>query len=514
MKTTAPLILIVDDDRIHLEVTQRQLDRSGYRTVACLSPTRALQEVKSRGIESFDAVLTDYSMPEMDGIELAQWILNKDESLRVVLVTAMGNKAVVQQAMRAGLYSYVEKPFSTKELEQTIQDAVASTKKRRAVLQMQESAARITQMHHRILDLSNLGKVPGLGYYFRSHGAVGGDYLQFFNLDADSVALIAADVAGHDLYSTYVSAYFLGALHAKIRNRLPLDALFKSMNDFIINVLNTPSYELSASGFPLQSSISMALITYSRATKTLTTLNHGLPMPVLVQNHQVISLDVPRSPLGWSSIIGQAHPIEGIEAGQLYLWSDGVETVARARKLNPFSLLYHFLIAKQTAAEAKEILQDDISALCYDLAGRQKKPTLLFHAELEAQPLSNIDDLEEEWHRSLQLCLLQVSEICFHELILVMRELVLNGLAYGVPNPDGDSVTLSLFREPGESALYIRFTDAGTGHAYNLEATPEELLQQLQRSTSGLYIIRCLTHRIKMERRGACLLIEFILRTE
>jgi CheY-like chemotaxis protein/anti-sigma regulatory factor (Ser/Thr protein kinase) len=504
-------ILFVDDDPILREVIRRQLEGFGFTAIACADAAAAKKEIISQRPDFFDAVLTDYMMPECNGLEFSEWLLSLDASIRIIILTALGSKQVVQRAMQVGLYSYLEKPTSSTDILQILCLAVTETRRRRAILSMEESAGRILRKHQQVLTRSNLKTTPGLVSTTRSYEKVGGDYLQVVHTEEGQVSLIGADVAGHDLYSTYISAYFLGTLHTKISSGQPLLNLFSSLNSFILSSLNSTNNEEDPSELPIVSSISLALVNYCPEKHTLTTLNHGLPGPLLVRDHEVTPLGQGYSPLGWAAQIGEPTTLSEIASGSLYLWTDGIECWAQALRVNSYTLMYLLLTKKKQPEEFLEPPQDDLSVLCYDLTGTPSQPTLLFYQVLEAQTLSNIDSLEEEWCRSLLMSLDSVSDTCISSILLIMRELVLNGLQYGIKNPASDQISLSLFRVPEEPTLYIRFIDPGLGHAFNLELTNEEFLEQVKRSTSGLYIVKSLAHKIQQQRGGADLLIEFKL---
>src|SRR2546430_1287639 len=75
-------------------------------------------------LEGVDAVVTDYSMPEMDGVQLLQAVDERDESLPVVMLTANGSERVAVRAMKSGAYEYVTKPFDIDEISLVIDRAL------------------------------------------------------------------------------------------------------------------------------------------------------------------------------------------------------------------------------------------------------------------------------------------------------------------------------------------------------------------------------------------------------
>ncbi|TMA16197.1 MAG: sigma-54-dependent Fis family transcriptional regulator, partial [Deltaproteobacteria bacterium] len=71
-----------------------------------------------------DAVVTDFAMPGMDGVQLVQAIHDRDESLPVILLTAHGSERVAVQAMKSGAYDYLTKPFDAEEFSVVVDRAL------------------------------------------------------------------------------------------------------------------------------------------------------------------------------------------------------------------------------------------------------------------------------------------------------------------------------------------------------------------------------------------------------
>ena len=110
---SAEKILIVDDEAGMQRLLARILDRQGYETLTVGSAKEALQLINS---DSFDLVLTDIQMPGMNGLELLREIKAFDPSLPIIVVTAYGTVESAVEALRAGAYDYITKPFETDEI--------------------------------------------------------------------------------------------------------------------------------------------------------------------------------------------------------------------------------------------------------------------------------------------------------------------------------------------------------------------------------------------------------------
>ena len=116
--------LIVDDEPVQVETLRRGLRTKGYKVVGALSGQEALNMIAD-DVEGIDLVLTDYSMPGMNGIELAQAIHRDREDLPVIMMTAYGQKDLVIEALRSHCSGFLEKPFAFEEMMREIDRVTA-----------------------------------------------------------------------------------------------------------------------------------------------------------------------------------------------------------------------------------------------------------------------------------------------------------------------------------------------------------------------------------------------------
>jgi len=101
------IVLVVDDDPSVLSATGRILRRAGYSVIAASGPLKALEQSRAFPAE-IHLLLTDVTMPDMNGIVLAQEILTQRERIRVLLMSGNGN---VQSRL-----TLLKKPFHTAQL--------------------------------------------------------------------------------------------------------------------------------------------------------------------------------------------------------------------------------------------------------------------------------------------------------------------------------------------------------------------------------------------------------------
>ena len=101
-------ILVADDAMFMRNRTSKLLTANGYEVVQASNGEEA---VKRYFEEKPDVVLMDITMPVLDGIEALKQMKAGDPDARVVMVTAMGQKSMVLEAIKAGAKDFVIKPF-------------------------------------------------------------------------------------------------------------------------------------------------------------------------------------------------------------------------------------------------------------------------------------------------------------------------------------------------------------------------------------------------------------------
>jgi len=118
-RATTGRVLVVDDDKSLLVGLGALLRSAGHEVILAHSGKEALGLLQ--GIE---AVVTDYAMPEMTGVELIQALRQRDQTLPAVLLTAHGSETVEARAVKAGAYQYVTKPIDSDNLLLVVERAL------------------------------------------------------------------------------------------------------------------------------------------------------------------------------------------------------------------------------------------------------------------------------------------------------------------------------------------------------------------------------------------------------
>ncbi|MFZ5570417.1 MAG: response regulator [Thermodesulfobacteriota bacterium] len=118
----AEKVLLIDDEEEFIEALGERMRARGMIVTATTSPVQALKQVEE---ESYDAVVLDLQMPEMDGIEALKIMKNKRPELQVILLTGHASVQKGIEAMKLGAMDLIEKPADFETIAAKIHRAQA-----------------------------------------------------------------------------------------------------------------------------------------------------------------------------------------------------------------------------------------------------------------------------------------------------------------------------------------------------------------------------------------------------
>ncbi|MDZ7596907.1 MAG: response regulator [Desulfobacterales bacterium] len=116
----AEKVLLVDDEKDFLDVMAERMRARGMEVKTASTPSEALALVAN---ESFDAIILDLQMPEMDGLETLKKIKSKKPELQIILLTGHATVQKGVEAMKLGAMDLLEKPADLSDLTAKIQAA-------------------------------------------------------------------------------------------------------------------------------------------------------------------------------------------------------------------------------------------------------------------------------------------------------------------------------------------------------------------------------------------------------
>lgn len=219
---TTPLkskILIVEDEPIAQALYRHYLSDS-YQVDVVMNGIEALKACQAH---TYDLVLSDVHMPDMDGLALREQLLKRNENLLTpfIFLSGEGSDALIEQANGLGIEAFLRKPIDKATLRQSVERALYRTGQLKAAVSDQLSK----RMRQSLLCFEP-AQTPFWAIEQRSISSQlgGGDFFQSFELkdedDQPVTLLLLADVEGHDqeakFFAHAYAGYFRGVINSFI----------------------------------------------------------------------------------------------------------------------------------------------------------------------------------------------------------------------------------------------------------------------------------------------------------
>ena len=113
-------VLVVDDEEIIRNFLSEVLGDK-YDVSLASDGDEAIEQIKKR---RFDLIITDLKMPRLPGEEVVKFAQQRDPTSKVIVISGFSSLYTVSQSINNGACAFIAKPFSIKELIQTVADAV------------------------------------------------------------------------------------------------------------------------------------------------------------------------------------------------------------------------------------------------------------------------------------------------------------------------------------------------------------------------------------------------------
>jgi phosphoserine phosphatase RsbU/P len=211
--TTAPTILIIDDDHTTVLLLEAILQQEGYRTRSA-PDGRAGREAVAR--EHPDLVLLDVQMPGENGFAVCRHLQDDPATadIPVLFLSAEDDVASRVSGLDAGAVDYVTKPFSRAEVMARVRTHLRLSRAYRSLVELQ--AERLQQVAHAqqaILPRPERMPAARFAVSYRPLVEAGGDFYDVIEVGEQVIDYLVTDVSGHDLGSSLSTAAVKALLH-------------------------------------------------------------------------------------------------------------------------------------------------------------------------------------------------------------------------------------------------------------------------------------------------------------
>lgn len=510
------IVIVVEDDPYSLDFMESSLRRAGYTVKSAVSTAKAREAIQQVGLENVQAVISDYRLPKETGTEFIRWLLTQDRHLATVIVTAQGEKTVVQETLTAGAIDYLEKPVTHKVIQNCVARAVAHTRQQRKYAADQRGLKALEQ-----LDLLLKGQVDAnvaerMEIYYHPLHEVGGDFYNIYDRPGGGLVLLIGDVSGHDFGSGYVSTYFHGMLKGSLAAGAEIQSTLQ-----LFNASLNGSKRMETANFPTRFSLSLAVLEIDADFATGQHWNYGFPPIEVVNRHGFVHQGkYGNPPLGWLAEINmQAQRLKFADVEWIYFYTDGIIDYAAQLDIDRFSLLYILFNQHGAVGRLPTEPNDDILSIRFKVnPDKPVKETFepILSEQYAGSEIEHIDHLQSVWRRSLVFALQDQMGDRLYDLLICVREGMINALVHGCDSASDKFAQLQMSYQKDRQLVRVRIDDPGKGHEFDLQKRVNEIAQGAGTVNRhlGLGIIQHLSDEFGIENRGSSLLFDFYVDPE
>lgn len=145
-------ILVVDDEEVVVSLVQDALEEEGFTVITSEDPHKAM---KISDEQQIDLLITDIRMPNMNGIDMAKSIHQKNPNIAVIFMTGYANLNSAKEAIKQGASDYILKPFELTEIRQAVFKAVEQLQKEAKVTTTTEQLNQLSDFNQMLFEVGD-----------------------------------------------------------------------------------------------------------------------------------------------------------------------------------------------------------------------------------------------------------------------------------------------------------------------------------------------------------------------
>ncbi|MCH7681846.1 SpoIIE family protein phosphatase [candidate division KSB1 bacterium] len=301
-----PTVMVVDDEEMVTKTLAAFLAlETDYQVVTFQSPQEALKSLKQKPV---DIVISDFLMPDMDGLQFFTEVKKLYPDVARILLTGYADKENAIKAInQVGIYQYIEKPWDNEALKMAIRNGIQSGSLKKVlgekiseldlVLLERDRLSESNEIFKEELSLARnvqqsmlpetFPQMNGITIATKYQPAleIGGDLFDVISLADEKVAVLMADVTGHGIQAALITSVIKSAFSAfRDRDVSPADILI-FMNRILVKIL--PRAMFAAAG----------VLIIDTKSGHCHMANGGIPQPFLLNRNEGLVEQIPATGL-------------------------------------------------------------------------------------------------------------------------------------------------------------------------------------------------------------------------
>jgi CheY-like chemotaxis protein len=332
-------ILIIDDDLLSISLVSGILRKASYGTEHATSGEAAMNLLNEK---TFDLILLDIEMPEMNGFEVSRWLRSVDnlKEIPVLFLTGHTDLGSIVKAFEAGANDYISKPFNYKELLVRVETHIKLKRQTDEIKEINrilensnrdllESISYTKYLQESIFpSVEHIGKsVPENFVFYQPKDIVSGDFFWYRRIK-NLFYIAAADCTGHGVPGAFMSVMGISALNHLVNSRRvdkPGKVLSKLRNNIMRMLNQSEAHAENSNG------LDISLCCIDLETNTLEYAGANLPLYLITRNETTLEPELVikkpnHMPIGLHPNDKNEftnHTIELKRGDRFYIFSDG-----------------------------------------------------------------------------------------------------------------------------------------------------------------------------------------------
>jgi len=494
-------ILIAEDELTARAVLQNMLQKDAHEVIATEDGQQALDQLIQHHDE-FDLLITDIMMPVMDGLELLKHVSAQFPLLPVIVLTSKEGRETVKQALKLGASDFLDKPIDRQALSEAIATIEADTARQELKKTVQTSqSVRDAQSMLMRSSASPEDLDPALiSYWFKPISDAGGDLFMCKRLDQHTYSLILADMAGHDVTSSYIAAQFKGLVSGLSDHLASPKRFLTELNNKLLDMNIEHSH------------VCALCMVWNSQTGHVELANAGLPHPYLLYpGGQLNEIPIDGMLLGlfpdavFDRISLRLQPRE-----RILLFSDGMDALENngtlriawpiTRSVSPVSDALDALIEQLKLSEMEA--EDDMILVAIEEPAYQDEYTPPpLRTCLDVQVHSAINLVEPILHHLAKFLghRHRFSNQFTQNLIFATREIIVNAIRHGNLSIPNKIVHILTVADDATQQITITIQDQGDGFDLASILADEADAPLLREGKRGIIGAAAFAHSIEVE---------------